>query len=72
MEDLWGTFGEGSPVEAISIMEILRVYSVLDGFDIRNISIISSHRANCTLLRQCLEENRPEICQMEAGAHLII
>lgn len=45
-----------SPIEAISIKDILCVYSQYNSFNIRNVFILSSYHAHCTLLRQCVRE----------------
>lgn len=52
MEAFHGKFYEQSPVEAIGIMEIVLLFSSLDGFDIRNIFIQSSYLAHCKFLGQ--------------------
>lgn len=71
MEKLCGNFDERRPVETISTMDIIPVYSGLNGFDICNTFILSSYKAHCTLLRQCLQNCHPAICQVQDGARVI-
>lgn len=61
---------ECSPVEAMEIIEIIRVCSQLQGFDITHIFIISSYKTHCTVLRQSLLQFHPALYQKTA-VHVI-
>lgn len=71
MEDLRCNVYKCIIVEAAESMDILRVYSGLDGFHIRNIFILSSYQAHFTLWRQFLQYYHPAMFQVEDGAHII-